>query len=77
MKNNFEKKRTLTPQQVEEVYGIPAGTLANLRCQGRGAKYHTLGNRPGKRRRILYFIEDIEFWIRKNPIQTIDSIEHK
>lgn len=30
MKNNLEKKRTLTPQQVEEVFGIPIGSLANI-----------------------------------------------
>lgn len=74
MKKKIEEKRTLTPQQVEEIYGIPVGTLANMRCQKRGPKYFPLGDIPGKRRRILYYIEDIESWIRKYPVLTIDSL---
>ncbi len=74
MKNNLEKKRSMTPKQVEELYGIPAGTLANMRCQKRGPKYFPLGDKQGKRCRILYFVEDIEFWIRQNPVLTIDSL---
>jgi hypothetical protein len=74
MKKKLEEKRTLTPQQVEEIYGIPVGTLANMRCQKRGPKYFPLGDIPGKRRRILYYIEDIESWIRKYPVLTIDSL---
>jgi len=74
MKKKLEEKRTLTPQQVEEIYGIPVGTLANMRCQKRGPKYHPIGDFPGKRRRILYYIEDIESWIGKYPVLTIDSL---
>jgi len=74
MKKKLEEKRTLTPQQVEEIYGMPVGTLANMRCQKRGPKYFPLGDIPGKRRRILYYIEDIETWIRKYPVLTIDSL---
>jgi len=74
MKKKLEEKRTLTPQQVKEIYGIPVGTLANMRCQKRGPKYFPLGDIPGKRRRILYYIEDIETWIRKYPVLTIDSL---
>lgn len=74
MKNNLEKKRTLTPQQVEEMYGIPVGTLANMRCQKRGPRYFPLGDTRGKRCRILYFVEDIEAWIRQNPVLTVDSL---
>ena len=77
MKKKLEEKRTLTPQQVEEIYGIPVGTLANMRCQKRGPKYFPLGDIPGKRRRILYYIEDIETWIRKYPVLTIDSLNQK
>jgi hypothetical protein len=73
MNKRAEWKRSLTPQQVEEMYGIPVGTLANLRCQKRGAKYFVLGATRGKRRRVLYFVEDLENWIRQNPVQTIDS----
>lgn len=67
-------QRCLSPQQVEQSYSIPVGTLANLRCQKRGPKYFVLSNAPGKRRKVLYFIEDIESWIRSCPVITIDSL---
>jgi len=63
--------RCLTPQQLQEVYGIPVGTLANNRYFGRGCKYHKVG------RRVLYFVEDVEAWIRQNPVLTIDSLPDK
>lgn len=75
MKNNLEKKRTLTPQQVEEVFGIPIGSLANMRCQKHGPKYYILPNGHRKGRKILYFIDDIESWIRTNPVNTLDSLD--
>jgi len=73
MKSEKIIKRSLTPQQLEKAYGIPVGTLANLRYLKRGCKYHKVG------RRILYFVEDIEAWLRKQPFQTMDSLlkEHK
>ncbi|NPU86402.1 MAG: DNA-binding protein [Syntrophaceae bacterium] len=74
MKSKQEKKRTLTPQQVEAIYGIPVGTLANMRCQKRGPKYYVLNSRTGKKRRVLYFVEDVETWIKINPVITIDSL---
>ena len=75
MKRKTVEQRTLTPQQAEEMYGIPVGTLANMRCQKRGPQYFPLGDGPGKRRRVLYFVEDLEAWIRQNPVLTIDSIK--
>jgi hypothetical protein len=70
-------QRYLTPRQVELIYSIPVGTQANLRSQGRGPKYYLIGDTPGKRRKILYCIDDIESWIRRNPVITIDSLtEH-
>jgi hypothetical protein len=67
-------KRTLTPQQVEEIYGIPVGTLANMRCQKRGPKYSPLGATAGKRRRVLYFVDDLESWIKQSQVLTMDSL---
>jgi len=61
-------KRCITPQQLQEIYGIPVGTSANNRYLGKGCKYQKVG------RRILYFIEDVEAWIRENQFLTIDSI---
>ncbi len=67
MRSILERKRTLTPQQVEEIYGIHVGTLNNMRFQKRGPRHYRLGDGPGKRRRrILYFVEDVEAYIRRN-----------
>ena len=68
-----ETKRCLSPQQVEQLYSIPIGTLANMRWQKRGPKFFLLENASGKRRKVLYFIEDVEKWIRINQMQTVDS----
>lgn len=67
MKSEQLIKRSLTPQQVEAIYGIPVGTLANLRYQKKGCMYHKLG------RRVLYFTKDVEAWIRQESILTMDS----
>jgi len=64
MEMKTEKRRTVTPQQVEEIYGIPVGTLCQLRYLKRGPKYFILGNTQGKRHRILYFVESIESCIK-------------
>jgi len=64
-------KRCLTPQQLQDYYCIPVGTSANNRYLGRGCKYFKIG------RRVVYFVEDVEAWIRQNPILTIDSIKQK
>ncbi len=57
------------PELVSEIYGIPAGTLANLRCQGRGPKFYRRG------RRVIYFFTDVETWLTSEPCQTLDSIQ--
>jgi hypothetical protein len=60
--------RYLSPQQVEELYSIPVGSLGNLRCQKRGPKYFRCG------RKVLYRVEDLEAWVMRNPVITIDSL---
>ena len=67
---NQEKitKRCLTPQQVEEMYGIPVGTLANLRYLRRGPQHFKIG------RKVLYLIEHVESWLLQNPVLTMDSL---
>lgn len=68
---NHEKlnKKAVTPKEAAEIYGLSVGTLANLRCKGAGAKYYRAGSR-----KILYFINDLEEWLRQNPVLTIDSL---
>ena len=56
-----------SPREVEEAFGIKQKTLANLRSEGKGPKYH----KPG---RIIYFFKDVEDWIRQFPVHTKDSI---
>lgn len=68
MKNKTEKRKTVTPQEAAEIYGLNVATLANLRCQKRGSKYFRCG------RKVLYLVEDLEAWLLRNPVLTIDSL---
>ena len=65
-------KITATPKEVEAIYGIPRGSLANLRWQKRGPKYLKAGPR-----RVLYRIDDIEEWVSHNPVLTTDRVEEQ
>jgi hypothetical protein len=71
-----QKKRTLTTQEVEMLYSIPAGSLCQLRYLKRGPKYFILGNTDSKRHKVLYFVEDVENWIKSNPVHTVDSANY-
>lgn len=68
MKNNTLKRKTVTPQDAAEIYGLSVGTLANLRCKKTGPEYHFCG------RRIYYRVEELEAWLFQNRVLTIDSI---
>jgi len=57
-----------SPREIEKAFGIPTKTLAQLRWQGRGPKFH----KPG---RVIYFFNDVEEWLKKFVVQTKDSIE--
>ncbi len=62
---------TLDSKQVVRLYPHVAKTeqvLANLRNQKRGPRYFKVG------RKVVYKQEDIEAYLFKNPILTIDSI---
>ena len=48
------KKRYLSPKEVEQVYGIKVGTLANWRLYAKGPKFVKIG------RMIRYRVEDLE-----------------
>jgi len=64
------KRRAITPKDLEEIYGIPRGSSANMRWAKKGPKYYKAGPR-----RVIYMVEDVEEWISRNPVQTIDSLE--
>jgi hypothetical protein len=57
-------KKAYSPFEVSQAYGIPEGTLANLRMKKQGPRYFRVG------RRVLYLSEDLEAWIKANPVQT-------
>ena len=67
MEKTLEKK-ALTPTEVDSVYGIPKGSLANMRWARIGPKYYKTGAR-----KVLYKVEDIERWLFRSPIQTKDA----
>lgn len=61
-------KRGGTPREISLMYGIPLGTLANMRYRKEGPNYYKTG------KRVFYFIEDIEKWLKQNPVLTSDAI---
>jgi predicted DNA-binding transcriptional regulator AlpA len=71
MNQKYPTKRYLTPKQVNEYCGIPEGTQSNWRSQKRGPKYYKIS------RKILYRIDDLDEWLTKNPVLTVDSLPEK
>ena len=65
------EKLAVTPREAARLFGLSEGTLANLRCKKLGPMYYRV---PGGRK-IVYFLSDIEDWIRKNPVATLDSLD--
>ena len=66
--NRELKKRAITPTELEAIYGIPRGSLANMRWAKKGPKYYKAG-----KRRVIYMVEDVEDWLSQNPVLTMDS----
>ncbi len=64
------KRIALKPSEVKAMFGIPEGTLANLRWAKKGPRYF---KKPGGRG-VFYLLSDVEDWITSNPVETIDSI---
>ena len=54
---------TLNPKQVEAEYGIPVGTLANMRWRAEGIRFYRAG------RAILYRRADIEAWLETQAVE--------
>jgi len=69
---NRKIKRAITPKEMEEIYGIPRGSLAIMRMSKNGPKYYKAGPR-----RVLYFVQDIEEWISRNPVETNENLKSK
>jgi excisionase family DNA binding protein len=57
----------LTPEEVSEELGIPAGTLANWRYLGRGPAFVHLG------RHVRYRKTDLAAWIESQMTGTADQ----
>lgn len=54
----LRRKQCLTPSEVEALYGIPATTLRNKRCNGCGPAF-----RQGAQRGTVYYThEDVKAW---------------
>jgi hypothetical protein len=66
--NKYPKKEAGTPCEMARLYGIPTGTLANLRYLKKGPKFYKVG------KSVLYFTGDFEDWLRRKPVLTKDSI---
>ena len=67
--NKVEEKRMVSPKTACELYDLNPGTLANLRNLRKGPRFYKCG------RRILYDVEDLEAWLKRQPVLTIDSLD--
>ena len=63
-------RRALSPREVAELYPISEGTLANLRYNREGPKFFKVG-----KRKVVYYLEDVDAYFRQQPVLTRDSIE--
>jgi hypothetical protein len=70
IQKNGNRQVAMTPRQAAERYGLSEGTLANWRCNKRGPKYYLL---PPGRRKVIYLVDDLENWLRQNPVVTYES----
>ena len=59
------ERKMLSPAAVEALYGIPRGSLANLRWSRRGPPFYKVGLR-----RVLYRAEDVVAWVESHPVLT-------
>ena len=58
-------KPHLTGKEVEELYGIPEGSLRTWRCRGGGPRYH----QSNAKATVLYKHDDIKEFMTKNRIK--------
>jgi hypothetical protein len=62
-------KIALKPQEVSDIFGIPPGTLANLRWKKQGPRYF---KRPAGRG-VFYLLADVQDWLLSHPVQTLHT----
>jgi hypothetical protein len=65
------KKVAATPREVSELYGLSRGHLANLRSKSLGPRYFKRG------RMVLYWLTDVETYLRECPCMTADAVQQK
>lgn len=68
----IQSQKILTPKDVVECYPCltrSEGTLANWRAQKRGPKFFRVS------RKVVYRVDDVEAFLFKNPVLTVDSID--
>ncbi|PKN68500.1 MAG: hypothetical protein CVU54_14375 [Deltaproteobacteria bacterium HGW-Deltaproteobacteria-12] len=66
--NGQNQKIAFTPDDIERKYGIPVGSLANMRCKRIGPPYFKVN------RKIFYKPVLFENWFYGTPVLTKDSI---
>ena len=64
-------KIVLRPSEVKEIFGIPEGTLANLRWAKKGPRYF----KKPRGRGIFYLLNDVKTWITSNPVDPADRVK--
>ena len=70
-------KKKLSPAEVALLLCSSRGTLANWRYHGEGPPFVRIGKGTGKRGKILYDADDLEKWIERHKVHTIDSLEER
>lgn len=63
------QRRYLSPKEVEAIYGVNAGTLANWRLYGKGPAYCKVG------RLIRYEVSNLEKFFQQHIVLTSDQSE--
>lgn len=61
------EKRYLTPNEVQEAYGLNKQTLANMRSLGKGPRYFKIG------RLVRYSAEDLEKYFRGREVRVLNG----
>lgn len=63
----LQRREALSDREVEQLYGIKAGTLRNWRSQGRGPSFVKDG------KVILYRRKDLEAYLQGRRVKTYDQ----
>ena len=68
-KSEVEGKITLTGDEIERLYGVDRGTLANYRTKRIGCRYFKVGAK------VYYKTDEFERWFFSRPVLTADCLE--